>query len=105
AGDADVRRALRSPALRARAAARGGTVLHAVAEYLSAWVEPERGFMTRHFSPAGGRMYFTEPNAGRIDVVRRLLHEWHRRDLIDDDALAVLLAALIDGAHRVPDTD
>ena len=104
AGDADVRRALRSPSLRARAAARGDTVLHAVAEFLSGWVEPECAFMTRHFSPAGGRMYFTEANAGRIDVVRRLLHEWHQRDLIDDDAQSVLLAALIEGADRVANT-
>lgn len=103
-GSSDVRRALRSPALRVRAAARGGTVLHAVAEYLSAWVEPEVGFMSRHFSPAGGRMYFTEGNAGRIDVVRRLLHEWRARELIDDDASALLLAALIEGADRVANT-
>src|SRR5215212_3467982 len=42
AGDADVRRALRSPALRERAEARGGRMLDAVAEYLDGWLEPER---------------------------------------------------------------
>jgi adenine-specific DNA-methyltransferase len=104
AGDPDVRRGLRSRALRTRAAARGETVLHAVAEYLSSWVEPEHGFMSRHFSPAGGRMYFTEANAGRIDVVRGLLHDWRVRDLIDDDAYTLLLAALIEGADRVANT-
>lgn len=104
AEDADVRRALRSRALRARAATRGESVLHAVAEYLSAWVEPQEGFMTRHFSPAGGRMYFTEANAGRIDVVRHLLHQWRSRELIDADAHALLLAALIEAADRVANT-
>jgi adenine-specific DNA-methyltransferase len=102
--DAEVRRALRSPTLRARAALRGDTMLHAIAEYLSSWVEPERGFMSRHYSPLGGRMYFTEPNAGRIDVVRRLLHEWRSHELIGEDAHALLLAALIEGADRVANT-
>ena len=104
AGDPDVRRALRSPSLRARAAAHGGTPLHVVAEYLAHWVEAERGFMTMHFAPAGGRMFFTDENAGRIDVVRRLLHEWRERELIGEDAFALLLAALIEGADRVANT-
>lgn len=104
ASDPEVRRALRSPALRVRAAARGGTPLHAIAEYLNAWVEPEKGFMSCHFSESGGRMYFTDENAGRIDVVRRLLHEWHSQGLIGDDAFALLLAALIEGADRVANT-
>ncbi|HSJ62744.1 MAG TPA: DNA adenine methylase [Gemmatimonadaceae bacterium] len=104
AGDADVRRALRSRALRGHAAQRGGTVMHAVAEYLTGWVEGEPGFVTAHFAPAGGRMFFTDENARRIDVVRRLLHEWRERELLDDDAHALLLAALIEGADRVANT-
>jgi adenine-specific DNA-methyltransferase len=104
AGDSDLRRALRSPALRARAAAAGGTVLHAVGEYLSHWVEGERGFVSEHFAPGGGRMFFTDENAERIDVVRRLLHEWQRRELVDEDGHALLLAALLEGADRVANT-
>lgn len=104
AGDPDLRRALRSPALRARAAAAGGTPLHAVAEYLESWVEPERDFITTHFAPAGGRMFFTDENAERIDVGRRLLFEWRQRDMIDEDAHALLLAALLEGADRVANT-
>ena len=104
AGDPDLRRALRSPALRARAALRGDGSLFAVAEYLSRWVEPERGFVSTHFAPAGGRMFFTDENAARIDVVRRLLHEWLAAGLIGDDAHALLLAALLEGADRVANT-
>jgi adenine-specific DNA-methyltransferase len=104
AGDSDVRRALRSPALRARAATAGDTVLHAVAEYLSRWIEPECGFVSQHFAPAGGRMFFTDANAGRIDVVRAQLHRWRERELIDAEAFALLLAALIEGADRVANT-
>jgi Adenine-specific DNA methylase len=83
-------------------AARGA--LAAMAEYLSSWVEPERGFVTEHFAPAGDRMYFTEENAGRIDAIRRRLHEWRVEGLIADDAFYILLAALIEGADRVANT-
>jgi adenine-specific DNA-methyltransferase len=81
-----------------------GAALAAVAEYLSSWIEPEPGFMTRHYSPLGGRMYFTEENAGRIDAVRRRLHEWRAEGLIADDEFFVLLAALIEAADRVANT-
>lgn len=81
-----------------------GRALSAIAEYLSSWIEPEVGFMTRHYSPLGGRMYFTEENAGRIDAVRRRLHEWRAAGLIGDDEFFILLAALIEGADRVANT-
>lgn len=102
AGEPEVRRALRSPAL--RTAAEGAGTLGAVCAYLARWVEPERGFMGSHFAPAGGRMYFTQENADRIDAIRRRLHEWWTSGLIDDDGYYVLLAALIEGADRVANT-
>ncbi|HKG92170.1 MAG TPA: DNA adenine methylase, partial [Gemmatimonadaceae bacterium] len=102
AGDADFRRACRSPALRARAAERGGGRLAVLAGYLATCDEP--GFVTGHFSPAGGRMYFTEENARRIDGARARLHEWHRAGLLNDDAYYLLLASVIEGADRVANT-
>ncbi|HKO26876.1 MAG TPA: DNA adenine methylase, partial [Solirubrobacteraceae bacterium] len=78
--------------------------LAALGEYLSAWLEPERGFITRHFSPAGGRMYFTEENAMRIDAARAALHRWHTSGLLDDDGFHLLLAAVLEGADRVANT-
>jgi adenine-specific DNA-methyltransferase len=104
AADPEVRRALRSPRFREAVRARGGSPLAAVAEYLARWLEPERGFMAEHFAPAGGRMYFTQANAERIDAVRRRLHEWRSDGAIDDTAYFVLLAALIEGADRVANT-
>lgn len=106
AGDPELRRALRSPALRAAVTAHGGGVgaLAAVSEYLARWIEPEQGFMGAHFAPAGGRMYFTQENANRIDAIRRKLHEWWTAGLIEDDAYYVLLASLIEGADRVANT-
>jgi len=81
-----------------------GATLLSVAEYLSRWIEPERGFITRNYSPAGGRMYFTEENAGRIDAIRRRLHEWRASELIGEDEYYILLAALIEAADRVANT-
>jgi adenine-specific DNA-methyltransferase len=117
-GVADVRAALRSASFRdalakrhARLADTNGAcipaptrALAAVAAYLSSWLDPEPGFMTRHYSPRGGRMYFTEENAGRIDAIRRCLHEWRAAGLIGDDEFFILLAALIEAADRVANT-
>ena len=104
AGDEELRRALRSPTLRERASTRGAGRLGAVAEYLESWIDAETGFISSQFSTAGGRMYFTPENAGRIDAAWRALHEWRAGGLIDDDAYYILLAAVIDGADRVANT-
>lgn len=104
AGDPELRRALRSPALRESVSGKEGGALAAVCEYLARWIEPERGFMGVNFAPEGGRMYFTQENADRIDAIRRHLNEWWTSGLIEDDAYYVLLASLIEGADRVANT-
>jgi len=104
AADPELRAALRVPRFRRAAAARGGGALHAVAEYLAKWIDPEPGFITRHFAPEGGRMYFTSENAARIDAVRSRLHAWRSEGLVGDDAYFVLLAGLLEGADRVANT-
>jgi adenine-specific DNA-methyltransferase len=98
--DADLRRALRARTF-APAASDGLSVL---AEYLSNWVEPERGFVSEHFSAASGRMYFTDENARRIDGARHALHRWREAELVSEDAYYLLLAAIIEGADRVANT-
>ena len=104
AAEPELRRALTSARFRAAAESRGVGALHQVAEFLARWIEPEAGFVTAHFSPAGGRMYFTEENARRIDAVRARLHRWREAGSIGDDAYYVLLAALLEGADRVANT-
>lgn len=104
AGDPDVRRAMRSERFRAAVGRRGPGALSSVCEYLSRWLEPERGFVAGHYAPAGGRMYFTDDNAMRIDAIRVRLHDWHAEGLIGDDAFYILLAALLEGADRVANT-
>ncbi len=102
AGDPELRRALRSPAFRKSIVGKGA--LGAMSEYLARWIDAERGFIGAHFAPAGGRMYFTQENADRIDAIRRRLYEWWSAGLIQDDAYYVLLASLIEGADRVANT-
>ena len=78
--------------------------LQAAAQFLSTGVAPNDGFFARSFGPAGGRMYFTDDNARRIDAARTTLHEWHAGGLITDDSFFLLLAAIIEGADRVANT-
>lgn len=75
-----------------------------IGRYLSTAIAPDDGFFARHFGPRGGRMYFTEENARRIDAARATLHRWRAAGVIDDDSFYVLLASVIEGADRVANT-
>jgi adenine-specific DNA-methyltransferase len=61
-------------------------------------------FISANFSPAGGRMYFTPENAGRIDAAREELDAWRARGTIGEDSYYILLAGIIEGADRVANT-
>src|SRR5688572_22919473 len=92
------------PATRGSRATRNHARLGAIARHLSFEVPPVDGFFARNFGPVGGRMYFTDENARRIDGARTALHGWRHAGLIDDDAYYVLLAGIIEGADRVANT-
>ncbi|MDQ6827884.1 MAG: DNA adenine methylase [Gemmatimonadota bacterium] len=75
--------------------------------FLDTFLDAERGFISREFSAENaesGRMYFTRANAGRIDAIRRRLHEWHAGEHITGDEFHLLLAALIESADSVANT-
>ena len=78
--------------------------LRVVADYLATGLAPVDGFFASNYGPAGGRMYFTDENARRIDAARTTLHDWRQRGLLADDSFYVLLAAVIEGADRVANT-
>ena len=65
---------------------------------------PKEGFITRHFSPVGQRMYFTVENAGLIDAAREELERWREGGVVGEDTYYILLAAIIEGADRVANT-
>ena len=72
-------------------------------------VPPSEGFISLHFSPAGGatsvgRMYFTPENAARIDAAREELERWRDNGALGEDAYYLLLAGIIEGADRVANT-
>ena len=78
--------------------------LAALAGRLTRDVPAVDGFFARNFGPAGGRMYFTDENARRIDGARTALEEWRRSGAVDEDTFYVLLAGIIEGADRVANT-
>jgi adenine-specific DNA-methyltransferase len=53
-------------------------------------VEPLEGFIYEHYSPAGGRMYFTEQNAARIDAIRIGIEE-----IAENESEKIYLTALL----------
>lgn len=77
--------------------------IHSLARALEQ-LPPVTSFISRHFSPAGGRMYFTTENAGRIDVAREELDRMRSARGLDDDSYYLLLAGIIEGADRVANT-
>ncbi len=60
-------------------------------------IETNRRFFQNTYSPNGGRMYFTDSNALRIDFIRTQIEEWYKNHLIDDTEYYYLLASLIEG--------
>jgi adenine-specific DNA-methyltransferase len=92
------------PELRVAFSRNGASHLALVAEYLASSIAPHNGFFAQNFGAVGGRMYFTDENAQRIDAARSTLHSWHRDGLVSDDAFYLLLAGIIEGADRVANT-
>ena len=86
------------------AAERATRRIHVIARYLATDTSSENGFFADHFGPSGGRMYFTDENARRIDAARTTLHRWQQAGLLTDDAFFLLLAGIIEGADRVANT-
>lgn len=84
-------------------ACRAEGTLSEMARELSS-LAPKESFISLNFSPAGGRMYFTPENAGRIDSAREELAAWRAAGVIGEDSYYILLAAIIEGADRVANT-
>jgi len=60
-------------------------------------------FITKNYSPNGScqRMYFTEPNARRIDYIRQTVEAWREAGLVGEGEYFYLLAALIEQVPSV----
>ncbi|WP_314315384.1 DNA adenine methylase [Negativicoccus succinicivorans] len=58
-------------------------------------------FVYQNYSPNGGRMYFTEQNALKIDIIRIQIENWYKDFLINEDEYFYLLACLIEAVPFV----
>lgn len=58
-------------------------------------------FICQNYSPNGGRMYFTEENALRIDFIRIQIENWYGASMINKDEYFYLLTCLIEAVPFV----
>ena len=56
----------------------------------------ENCFIYQNYSPKGGRMYFTEENALKIDLVRTQIENWYNASSINEDEYFYLIACIIE---------
>lgn len=64
----------------------------------------ERRLLQNNYSPKGGRQYFTEDNALRIDFARNTIEDWKDAGLLDTFEYYYLLACIIEGVPFVSNT-
>lgn len=58
-------------------------------------------FIYNNYSPIGNRMYFTEKNALKIDLIRLIIDKWKKEKLIDDLEFYYLLTSLLEAVPYV----
>jgi adenine-specific DNA-methyltransferase len=61
-------------------------------------------FVYQNYTPVGGRMYFTEENALRIDGIRLDIEELYKLGIFDEKEYVFLLASLIESVTKVSNT-
>ena len=62
------------------------------------------GFITNHYSPAGGRMYYTEANAEKADAIRQTIEQWRAENVITKQEYFYVLCSLLEAIDQVANT-
>ncbi|MCW5588147.1 MAG: DNA adenine methylase [Legionellales bacterium] len=81
----------------------------AIIDYLNQ-LEGVPGFIYRHYSEEGTqnqlvtRLYYTDHNAKKIDIIRESVEAWKQLKLINEDEFFILLYALLNEASRCANT-
>lgn len=75
-------------------------------EYLNSmtYAPRETSFVYKNYSPIGGRMYFSEDNACRIDGARLDIERFYKDSIITESEYFFLLASLLESVLRVSNT-
>jgi adenine-specific DNA methylase len=68
-------------------------------DYLNKLKTRKEGFMFENYSPNGGRQYFTDENALRIDTFRYLIEEWKEEKKISELEYYYLITSLLRGVN------
>ena len=63
-------------------------------------LKPVKGLIWKHFSPAGGRLFFTEENAMRIDAIRITIARLYHIHAISYKETLFLLACLMNACSK-----
>lgn len=61
-------------------------------------------FIYNNYTPAGGRMFFTEVNGIRIDGIRQSIEELKNNRIINEDEYDFLIASLLESVTRYSNT-
>jgi adenine-specific DNA-methyltransferase len=62
------------------------------------------GFITNHYSPAGGRMYYTVENAQKADAIRMAIESWRSDGLMTEQEYFYILCSLLEAIDQVANT-
>jgi adenine-specific DNA methylase len=74
---------------------------HGIFDYLNNNTNYQEGFIYKNYCPNGGRMYFTDENALRIDTGRTLFDEWKKADIITELEYYYLITSLMRGINLI----
>ena len=71
------------------------TPLETIVQHLNL-IPDKQGFIYENYTPAGGRMYYSEENGFRIDAIRQQIENWKKARLLTENEYFVLLACLVE---------
>lgn len=70
-------------------------------DFLNKFETQKQGFIYENYSPNGGRMYFSDENALKIDTFRFLFEEWSNDNLINELEYYYLITSLLRSVNLV----
>jgi adenine-specific DNA methylase/DNA modification methylase len=70
-------------------------------DFLNKFEVQKQGFIYENYSPNGGRMYFSDENALKIDTFRFLFEEWRNDSLINELEYYYLITSLLRSVNQV----